>query len=79
VDAEFSKASTAARTGDGTYILTHCAIGETPALNEIARAVGFKGRTQYEAAILQLLRDDETILHKVRTMFGGLTMELEIS
>lgn len=76
VDAEVAALSAAAERGDWTRILTRCPIRETPALDAIARAAGLPNKSQYESAVLQVLRNDEATLATARGMFGGLAGEL---
>ena len=44
-------------------------VRSTPALSAIADALGFKGRSQYEAAVRKLLETDATAVDFVRTTF----------
>lgn len=44
-------------------------VRSTPALAAIADALGFKGRSQYEAAVRKLLESDVTAVNFVRTTF----------
>lgn len=76
VDDEVASLYAAAQEGDWIRILTRCPIRETPALDAIARAVGLQNRYQYEAAVLQMLRDDRATLNIARSMFGSLAAEL---
>lgn len=47
-------------------------IRETPAPTQIADALGFQNRDQYENAVLKLLMDDATSVESVRVLFQGL-------
>jgi ABC-type cobalamin/Fe3+-siderophores transport system ATPase subunit len=76
VDAEVSSLISASETGNWTRILTRCPIRETPALDTIAKNIGFRNRHQYEAAVLKMLRDDADLLAHIRSFFGALTAEL---
>lgn len=51
---------------------------ETPALDAIARALGFERRKAYESAVLQLLKEDADALKHVRQRLGGLPEALGI-
>ena len=51
---------------------------ETPALDAIARALGFEKRKAYESAVLQLLKEDADALKHVHQRLGGLPEALGI-
>ena len=76
IEQEIEALTAAADANDWVPILTRCPIRETQALGQIANAVGLTNRHQYEAAVLQVLREDATVLAKVRGMFGRLSEEL---
>jgi ABC-type cobalamin/Fe3+-siderophores transport system ATPase subunit len=76
VDQEAKRLADAAKAGDWLHILTRCPVRETQALDAIARAVGLRGRQDYIAAVLKLLREDERIRQQTRAMFGGLAEEI---
>jgi hypothetical protein len=52
-------------------------VRETRALDLIANHLGFQNRRQYEAAIRQLLLDDNEALEFARTLFGRLWADLQ--
>ena len=79
VEDEEASPNDAARGKDWVRVLTRCPIRETPALDAIARAVGLRDRFQYESAVLQMLRDEPTMLATARGYFGTLPEELGIS
>lgn len=62
--------------GDLTGIVCRYSVRETPALTEIARNLGFKGRSQYEQTVRTLLLQDPTTLKHVREQFGSLYSEM---
>lgn len=78
VEGEAAALSAACQAGDWVRILTRCPIRETQALDAISRAVGLQNRHQFEAAVLQMLRDDPAILAVARGMFGSLAAELSV-
>ena len=60
-------------------IIAHYPVRETPALDEIARKLGFTGRQQYEGAVRKLLMDDADALAFARSLFGTLPSDLAAS
>lgn len=52
-------------------------IRETSALADIAKQLNFINRTQYEAAVLKLLMDDNETLNFAQSLFGTLKEDLE--
>jgi hypothetical protein len=60
-------------SGNLTSVIQRYPVRETPALDEIARKLGFQGRGQYEAAVRKLLIDDPSALQIVRELFGALS------
>lgn len=48
----------------------------TPALDRIARNLGFQGRDQFEGAVLAALIEDEDLVTYVRSLFEPLTSDL---
>lgn len=73
VDAERGRIQCAIDSANVEALIARYPMRETPALTGIARAIGFQGRTQYESAVLKMLRDDAVALAEVRTLFGRLT------
>ncbi len=53
-------------------------IRETPALNAIAKKLGFEDRKQYEGAVRKLILDDDKTLTFVKTFFNGLATDIII-
>lgn len=79
VEAEEAALNDAAQRKDWVRVLTRCPIRETPALSAIARAIGLRDRFQYESAVLQMLRDEPTMLATARGCFGALPGELGLT
>jgi hypothetical protein len=51
-------------------------VRETPALDTIARKLGFQDRDQYEGAVRKLLMDEADALTFVRSLFGTLARDI---
>lgn len=60
-------------------IIAHYPVRDTPALDEIARKLGFTGRQQYAGAVRKLLMDDADALAFARSLFGTLPDDLAAS
>ncbi|RMH32224.1 MAG: DUF4435 domain-containing protein [Nitrospirae bacterium] len=56
-------------------ILARYPVRETPALDAIAKALGFQNRAHYEEAVLTLLKEDHQLIDCVRKEFGLLFQE----
>jgi ABC-type cobalamin/Fe3+-siderophores transport system ATPase subunit len=63
-------------TGDLPTLMSRYPVRETPALNMIARKLGFQDRGQYESAVRKLLMDEEDPLTFVRSLFGTLAVDI---
>ena len=61
---------------DLDHLIQRYPVRETPALFEIARALGFQDREQYQSAVLKLLMDDASALTYIRSLFGTLWDEM---
>ena len=61
---------------DFVGILKRYPIRESPALDAIAKALNFANRTQYEAAVRNLLVRDSEAVKRVRTLLGDLPADL---
>lgn len=61
---------------DFVGILRRYPIRESGALDAIAKALGYSGRTQYESAVLQLLLKDPQAVARVRALLGPIPPEL---
>lgn len=57
-------------------VLQRYPIRESPALDAIAKAIGFADRAQYETAVRKLLVDHSEAVKLVRTLLGALPAEL---
>ena len=57
-------------------VIARYPVRETPALNEIAKRLGFQKREQYESAVRKLLIDTSDAMELVRKMFGNLACEM---
>jgi len=66
----------AVSSGAWERIIEMCSVRESPALDAIARALGFGGAKDYERAVLKLLMDDASLLETVRAVFGVLYEQL---
>ena len=51
-------------------------VRETPALDQISKKLGFRDRTQYEAAVRKLLMDDQELLEFMRSLLSPLSMDI---
>lgn len=60
-----------------TDIISQYPIRETPALDRIAKELGFQSRDQYEGAVRKLLMDDHEALAFVKSFFGTLESDIE--
>ena len=60
-----------------TQIISQYPVHKTSALGEIAKALGFRDRNQYEGAVLKLLIDDNEALTFVKNLFGPLKFDIE--
>lgn len=76
--AEKSRAKSAIETNDLSFLLARYPIRETPALDAIAKALGFPNRAMYERAARKLLLDDSSALAEVRKLFGELPSTLGV-
>jgi ABC-type cobalamin/Fe3+-siderophores transport system ATPase subunit len=62
--------------GDFVGVLKRYPIRESAALDAIAKALGFTGRAQYEAAVCNVLVDDLEAVKLVRNLLGSLPADL---
>jgi len=76
VQEERARFQEALDAGDLATVVSRYPVRETPALNEIARKLGFQDRDQYEGAVRKLLMDDTHALTFVRSVFGTLAADL---
>ena len=76
VQGERTRLDHAKATKDLRALLGGYPLRETPALDRIASTLGFKDRSQYEAAVITLLTEDPKALAEVRALFGTLAQDL---
>lgn len=76
LSAELENINSLIAARDFLGLLRHYPLRETPALNEIARRLGFQGRRQYEDAVRKLLIDDAAVLAEAQSWFGELSTQL---
>lgn len=70
--AEKAKLTTACSANDIETIICRYPVRETSALNDIARALRFQNRADYEAAVRNLLLTDRSAVTFARSLFGTL-------
>jgi len=76
VAGEKSRLDAAIAGRDLAFLVSRYPIRETPALEVIAKTLGFQNRAQYESAVRQLLIDDETSLSFVQHLYGTLAADI---
>ncbi|RYZ15161.1 MAG: ATP-binding protein [Alphaproteobacteria bacterium] len=76
IDAEETRLTTACKSVDTQTIICRYPIRETSALTEIAKALKFQKRADYEAAVRQLILTDADVLKFARALFGPLHDDL---
>jgi hypothetical protein len=76
VGEEHARLQAALSARDLVIILSRYPVRETPALDVIARKLGFQNRTQYEGAVRKLLIDDIDAITFVRSLFGTLPSDI---
>lgn len=57
-------------------IISRYPLRETPALDKIAKGLGFANRSKYESSVIKLLADEPTVLAELRALFGDLVNEI---
>ncbi len=77
VTAEQERLQSALDAGNLAEIISQYPIRETPALEKIAKGLGFQKREQYEGAVRKLLMDDNEALAFVKSLFGTLESDIE--
>jgi len=77
VTLERERLQTALDIGDLAKIVSHYPVRETPALDKIAKELGFQNREQYEGAVRKLLMDDDKALSFVSSLFGILESDIK--
>ena len=58
-------------------IIARYPIRETPALDQIAKALRFQDRRQYESTVRKLLMENQEALDFVRKLLGNLSTDIE--
>ncbi len=76
VGEECARLQEALAAGDLETVVSRYPVRETPALDEIARKLGFQARDQYEGAVRKLLMDEVDALTFVRSLFGTLAADI---
>ncbi|MBW4444273.1 MAG: AAA family ATPase [Plectolyngbya sp. WJT66-NPBG17] len=77
VAVERQQLQSALDLGDLTKIISCYPIRETPALDKIAKELGFQNREQYERTVRKLLIDNDDALSFVKSLFGTLGSDIE--
>src|SRR6476469_6154237 len=67
----------ALNSGNLAEIFSRYPVRETPALDKVAKALGFQNCKQYEGAVRKLLIDDKEALTFVKSLFGTLASDIE--
>jgi len=57
-------------------IIARYPVRETPALDVIAKKLGFTGRDQYESAVRKWIMDEKSALANVQGFFGTLPTDI---
>ncbi|MGI8500268.1 MAG: AAA family ATPase [Hassallia sp.] len=77
VTAERERLQYALDAGNLAEIISQYPVRETPALDKIAKELGFQNRKKYEGAVQKLLMDDNEALTFVKSLFGTLESDIE--
>jgi ABC-type Mn2+/Zn2+ transport system ATPase subunit len=77
VTQEHERLQNALDTDNLAEIISQYPVRETPALEKIARGLGFQNREQYEGAVQKLLMDNNEALDFVKSLFGTLESDIE--
>jgi ABC-type lipoprotein export system ATPase subunit len=77
VTEERERLQDAVNAGNLAEIISQYPVHETPALDKIAKALGFQNREQYEGAVRKLLMDDNEAVTFVKSLFGTLESNIE--
>lgn len=77
VTVERERLQNALDTGNLAEIISQYPVRETPALDKIAKELGFQNREQYEGAVRRLLMDDNKALAFAKSLFGTLESDIE--
>jgi len=77
VKPEYERLQNALNAGNLAEIISRYPVRETPALDKIAKELGFQNCKQYEGAVRKLLIDDKEALTFVKSLFGPLASDME--
>jgi ABC-type Mn2+/Zn2+ transport system ATPase subunit len=77
VTLERERLQNALDAGNLAEIISRYPADETPALDKIAKELGFQNREQYQGAVRKLLMDDNEALAFVKSLFGTLESDIE--
>jgi len=77
VTQECERLQNALDTDNLVEIISQYPVRETPALDKIAKELGFQNCEQYERSVQRLLVDDNEALAFVRSLFGTLESDIE--
>jgi len=77
VKQEYERLQYALNAGNVAEIISRYPVREAPALDKIAKALGFQNCKQYEGAVRKLLIDDKEALIFVKSLFGTLASDIE--
>jgi ABC-type lipoprotein export system ATPase subunit len=77
VTSERERLQNALDAGNLAEIISRYPADETPALDKIAKELGFQNREQYEGAVRKLLMDDNEALTFVKSLFGTLASDIK--
>ncbi len=77
VTLECERLQNALDAGNLAELISRYPADETPALDKIAKELGFQNREQYEGAVRKLLMDDNEALAFVKSLFGTLESDIE--
>ncbi len=76
VNRERERLRNALDLGNLAEIISQYPVRETPALDKIAKELGFQDCEQYEGAVRKLLMDDDQALSFVKSLFGTLESDI---
>jgi ABC-type cobalamin/Fe3+-siderophores transport system ATPase subunit len=76
VAQEKARFEAAVASRDLLALVSRYPVRETPALDLIAKALGFQSRAQYESAVRQLLIEDKSALAFIQNLYGTLAADI---
>jgi hypothetical protein len=74
---ETNRISSLIAAKDCAALIARYPVRKTQTLDQIAKALGFQGRSQYESAVRNLLNDDAEAVQAVKELFSETAMEIE--